>query len=329
MSTQHPSQTLFHAIFALSSVFLAYDAVAAERGYPNRSIRFVVPTAPGGGPDVVARMLSPRLTEELGQQVVIDNRAGANALIGADVVAKAPADGYTWLFGTGQNTVNPSLVRKMPHDMVKDFAPVTLVLQSPYFLVVHPSLPVKSVSELVALAKSRPGKLNFGSGGVGSAAHLSGEMLKVMAKIDMTHVPYKGVGLALSDLVGGHLELMFPAVASGIPYHKAGRLRGLGVTSPQRHPSIPDVPAIAEAGLPGYQIQSWYGVFVPAGTPQDVVVRINEVFRKIVNAPDVKQSLVAQGTNPETNTPAQFGAYIKDELQRAAMVVKAAGVQPE
>ena len=305
-----------------------YVGGAWGQAYPTRAIRFVVPTAPGGGPDVIARFLTPKLTEILGQQVVVDNRAGANALIGADVVAKAPADGYTWLFGTGQNTVNPSILKAMPHDIIKDFAPVSLVFQAPYCLLVHPAVPAKSVKEFIAFAKANPNKLNVGSGGIGSAAHLSAELLQVMTGIKMVHVPYKGVGIALADLVGGHIDLMFPALASGLPYHKSGRLRGLGITSPKRHPSAPDVPAIAET-VPKFEARSWIGVLVPAGTPREIVNRLNSVFVKLVNSPEVREQLIAQGVDPETNTPDEFAVFLRNEVSRAAQVVKAAGIKPE
>ena len=304
--------------WALACAF--YVGGAWGQAYPTRAIRFVVPTAPGGGPDVIARFLTPKLTEILGQQVVVDNRAGANALIGADVVAKAPADGYTWLFGTGQNTVNPSILKAMPHDIIKDFAPVSLVFQAPYFLLVHPAVPAKSVKEFIAFAKANPNKLNVGSGGIGSAAHLSAELLQVMTGIKMVHVPYKGVGIALADLVGGHIDLMFPALASGLPYHKSGRLRGLGITSPKRHPSAPDVPAIAET-VPKFEARSWIGVLVPAGTPREIVNRLN--------SPEVREQLIAQGVDPETNTPDEFAVFLRNEVSRAAQVVKAAGIKPE
>jgi tripartite-type tricarboxylate transporter receptor subunit TctC len=260
-------------IFVLIVAVLG-SANASSQTYPTRAIRFIVPTAPGGGPDVVARFISPRLTELLGQQVVVENRAGANAMIGAEVVAKSAPDGYTWLFGTGQNTVNPSVMKKVPHDIVNDFIPVSLVYQSSFVLVVHPAVPAKSVKEFIAVAKAQPNKLNFGSGGVGSAAHLSGELFMMMTGVRMVHVPYKGVGPALSDLIGGQLDLMYPAIASGHPYIQAGRLRALGVTSPKRHPSLPDTPTIAET-VPGYSSRSWIGVMVPAGTPREIVNRIN------------------------------------------------------
>ena len=302
--------------------------LSSAQTYPARPIRIVVPTAPGGAPDVVARYLAPRLTEVLGHPFFVENRAGANAMIGADVVAKSPPDGYTWLFGTGQNTVNPSTMKKIPHDIVEDFAPVSLVFHASYLLTVHPGVPAKSVKELIALARAEPDKLNFGSGGTGSAAHLSAELFKMMTGVRMVHVPYKGVGLALGDLLSGHIDLMFPAIASAVPYHRSGRLRGLGVTSPHRHPSVPEVPTIAET-VPGFESRSWIGVLVPAGTPREIVARANAAIVKIVNTPEVRQTLIVQGADPETDTPEAFGKFIRNEVARAARVVKAAGIKPE
>ena len=314
--------------YCLWVICAATPATIWGQSFPTHPIRIVVPTAPGGGPDVVARLLAPRLTEMLGQTIVVENRAGANAMIGAELVARAPADGYTWLFGTGQNTVNPSVMKKVPHDIVEDFAAVSLVYQSSYLLAVHPAVPAKSIKELISVARARPDKLNFGSGGIGSAAHLSGELFKMMTGAQMVHVPYKGVGLALADLVGGQLDLMFPAIASALPYHKSGRLRGLGVSSPRRHPSAPELPTIAET-VPKFESRSWIGVLVPAGTPREIVNRINAVLVKLVNTPEVRQALTAQGADPETNTPEEFARYIREEVTRAARVVKAAGIKPE
>jgi tripartite-type tricarboxylate transporter receptor subunit TctC len=303
--------------------------IAFAQPYPNRPLRWVVPVAPGGSPDVLARLLAPRLSELLGQQVVVDNRAGGNAMIGAELVARAPADGYTLLLATGQHTVTPSLVKKMPYDIVADFTPVVLIMQAPQLLTVHPSVPARSVRELIALARAKTGRLNFGSGGLGSAAYMSGELFKSMAKVEMVHVSYKGAGPALIDLLGGHLDLMFPAILSGAPYHKAGRLRGLGVTSPRRHPSLPEIPSIAEAALPGYQTGSWYGILAPAGTPREVVNRINAAVVKLVNAADIRDALIAQGGDPETSTPEELARLMKEELARSAQIVKAAGVKPD
>ena len=311
------------------ALLLAATASAAvAQGFPSRPIRIVVPTAPGGAPDVVARFLMPRLAEELGQSIIVENRAGANAMIGAEAVARSAPDGYTWLFGTGQNTVNPSIMKKVPHDIVEDFAPVSLIFHAAYMLTVHPAVPAKSVKDLIAVALSRPDKLNFGSGGTGSAAHLSAELLKMMTGVRMVHVPYKGVGLALSDLLGGQIDLMFPAIASAVPYYRSGRLRGLGVTSPRRHPSVPELPTVSDT-VPRFESRSWIGVLMPAGTPRDIVGRANSAIVKIVNTPEVRQALIGQGADPETNTPDAFAGFIREEVARAARVVKAAGIKPE
>ena len=313
----------------IGAVLLAAATAAAAQSYPSRPIRLVVPVAPGGGPDVIARMLAPKLGESLAQSIVVENRAGANALIGADVVAKSPPDGYVLLMATAQNTVNPSLVAKMPHDIVNEFAPVALLVKVPYLLEVHPAVPAASVKELIAIAKASPGKLNFGSGGTGSAAHLAAELMNVMAGIKMVHVSYKGVGLAFSDLLGGHLDLMFPAIPSGLPYHRSGRLRGLGVTSPKRNPSIRELPTIAEAALPGFEMRSWFGVMAPASTPREIVSRLNAALRQLVASPQIHELLVAQGTEPESGTPEEFAGFVKAEVTRAGKVVRAAGVKPE
>lgn len=313
---------LFAALLAMTV------SMVIAQSYPSRPIRIVVPTAPGGAPDVVARYLAPRLTEALGQPIVIENRSGANAMIGADVVAKSAPDGYTWLFGTGQNTVNPSIMKKVPHRIVEDFAPVSLIFHAAYMLTVHPAVPANSVKELIALARAHPDRLNFGSGGTGSAAHLSAELLKMATGIRMVHVPYKGVGLALGDLLGGQIDLMFPAIASAVPYHRSGRLRGLGVTSPRRHPSVPELPPVSDT-VPKFESRSWIGVLMPAGTPNDIVARANSAIVTVVNMSEVRQALIAQGADPETNTPEAFAMFIRDEVARAARVVKAAGIKPQ
>ena len=311
------------------AISLASTECALAQSYPSRPIRWVVAASPGGGGDIVARLLAPELTQLLGQQVVVDNRPGASAMIGAAIAAKAPADGYTWLFGTGQHTINPNLVKKMQYDIVNDFTPVTPLVFTRYFLMVHPAVPARSVKELIALAKARPGQLNLGSGGTGSTGFLSGVLLQVMAEIKMVHVPYKAVGPALTDLAGGHVDLMFPSITSGIPFHRAGKLRGLGVTSPRRHPSIPDIPTIAEAALPGYEMQSWFGILVPAGTPREIVNRINAVFVKLVNSPTTRGALIAQGTDPKTDTPEGFARLIQHELARNAKLLRGVGVEPQ
>ena len=314
---------------ALLVVVACAAATAFAQQYPNRAVRWVVPVAPGGSPDVLARALAPRLSELLGQPVVVDNRAGGNAMIGAELVARAPADGYTLLLATGQHTVTPGLVKKMPYDIIGDFAPIALIMQASQLLTVHPAVPAKSVRELIAVAHSKPGRLNYGSGGLGSAAYMSGELFKSMAKVEMAHISYKGAGPALIDRWGGHLDLMFPAILSSAPYHKAGRLRGLGVTSARRHPSLPEIPTIAEAALPGYQAGSWYGILAPAGTPRDIVIRLNAAVVKLVNASDIREALISQGGDPETGTPEELARLMKEEIARSAQIVRAAGVKPE
>ena len=298
--------------------------------YPNQPIRLVVAAAPGGGPDVTARFLALKFSKVLGQQIVVDNRAGANAAIGAEIVAKAAADGHTWLLATGQHTTNPSLQKNLSYDIVKDFTPVSLLVANTYFLVVHPSVPARSVREFVALARAQPGKLNFGSGGVGSASHLAGEMFKVAAKVDMVHVPYKGASLAVTDLLGGHLDVMFPAIASALPLMQSGRIRGLAVTSPQRHPTLPKVPTISESGLPGFDFRSWVGILVPAATPKETVRRIHAVIVETVSQRENREALIAQGTEPWTSaSPEEFADFIRGEVVRFSQVLKASGVNPK
>jgi len=265
----------------------------------------------------------------LGQSVVVENRAGGNATIGAEFVARSAPDGHTWLVATSQHTVTPSIMRKIPYDVATDFAPVTLMARAPQLLTVHPSAPARSVKELIALARNRRGEFNYGSGGIGSASHVSAEVFRSIAKIEIVHIPYKGVGLAFGDLVGGQLDFMFPAIPSGVPYHRSGRLRALGVTSPTRHPMIPELPTLAEAALPGYAVSSWYGIVLAAGTRADIVNRINEAFVGVLGLPEIKTALIAQGSDAAPGTPEQFAQLIKNDLVRNAKVVKDAGVSPE
>ncbi len=297
---------------------------------PSQPIRLVVAAAPGGGPDITARFLALKFSKALGQQIVVDNRAGANGAIGAEIVAKAVGDGHTWLLATGQHTTNPSLQKNLSYDIVKDFTAVSLLVANTYYLVVHPSLPVKSVRAFVALARAQPGKLNFGSGGVGSASHLAGEMFKVAAKVDMVHVPYKGASLAVTDLLGGHLEVMFPAIASALPLMQSGRIRGLAVTSPKRHPALPEVPTISESGLPGFDFRSWVGILVPAATPKEIVRRIHAVIIETVGQRENREALIAQGTEPWTSaSPEEFAEFIRGEVVRFSQLLKASGVKPK
>lgn len=308
---------------------LACTGAATAQTYPARPIRFVVPTGPGGGPDLVARLLVPSLTAHTGQQIVVDNRPGANAMLAADAVAKAPPDGHTWLFGTGQNTVNPSLLKSMTHDIVKDFAPVTLVLHAPYLLVVHPSLPARSVKELIALARSRPGKLNFGSGGVGSAAHLSGELFKAMAKVDIVRVAYKGGGPALNAILSGETQVMFATGSGSAAHFKSGRLRPLAVTTLKRSALFPDLPTLAETGLPGYEAASTTCLFAPGATPAPVVARIAQDLVQYLGRPESRERFLKAGMDLVASSPAELAAAMKADIQSMEKLVREAGIRGE
>jgi tripartite-type tricarboxylate transporter receptor subunit TctC len=315
--------------FVVGAALILAAGIVQAQSYPTRSIRFIVPVPPGGGSDVTARMLAPRLSEVLGQQVVVDNRAGGNAMIGAELAAKSPPDGHTWLLGTSQHTVTPALVKSVPVSLLRDFIPVTVLVRAPQLLMVHPAVPARNVKELIALAKSRKGALNYGSGGIGSASHFSAELLKSMAKIDMAHIPYKGVGLAFSDLLGGQIDLMFPAIPSGVPYHRAGRVRALAVTGPNRHVSIPDIPTVAESGVPGYQVASWYGILLPAKTPPEIVNRVHSAFMEVLALPEIKAAVAREGGETAGMPAEAFAKFIEQELKRNADIVKAAGLTAE
>jgi len=311
----------------LCLAWIASSASAAD-AYPSKSIRMVVPFNAGGTTDILARAIGQKLSEVFGQQVVVDNRAGAGGNIGADVVAKSAPDGYTLLMGTvGTHAINPSLYAKMPFDHLKDFVPITQVAAVSNVLVVHPSVPAKSVAELIALAKAKPGKLNFASSGNGTSIHLSGELFKTLTGVDMVHIPYKGSAPAITDLLGGQVNLMFDNLPSALPHIKTGKLRALGVTSSKRAPALPDAPTIAEAGVPGFEATSWFGVFAPAGTPKEVVARLHKEIVKALNSPDTKERLSGQGADLIGNTPEQFAAYIAAETTKWAKVVKASGAK--
>jgi tripartite-type tricarboxylate transporter receptor subunit TctC len=274
--------------------------------YPSRPVRLVVPYAAGGPVDIVARITAQKLSEILNQQVVVDNRAGAGGNIALEVVARASPDGYTLLMGAnGTNAINPSLYRKMPVDPEKDLAPVSMVASSAMILVVHPSLPAANVKQLIALARAKPGSITYASSGSGSTAHLSGELFKSMARVDMLHIPYKGAGPALTDLVGGQVQTMITGVSSTLPHVKADRLKALGVSSEKRQPLLPDVPTIGEQ-LPGYEVATWYGVFVPAATPRSLVDRLNQTLVRIFATPDAQARLAAVGADAQTSKPDQF-----------------------
>jgi len=302
-------------------------AQAADR-WPDRPIHFVVPYPAGGPLDAVARLTAQKVSADLGQPIVVENRPGAGGNIGAEYVARAAPDGYTLLLGAvATHAINPTLYAHIPYDAQKDFEPVTQIASTPNVLIVNPSLPVHSVREFIAYAKAHPGALNFGSGSTGSAGHLAGELFKRMAGIEMTHVPYKGAAPAMTDLIAGQVQLMFDNLASALTQIKAGKVRALAVTTAKRTPLAPDLPTIAESGLPGFDINTWFGLFVPAKTPRPVVDRLHDEFVKALKAPDVRGKMLALGAEPVGNTPAQFAAYIRSESEKYAKVIQASGAK--
>jgi len=300
----------------------------AQSTYPVKSIRLIVPFPAGGPTDVIARAVGQKLTESLGQSVVIDNRGGGGGNIGSDIVAKAAPDGYTLVMGiVGTHAINASLYSKMPYDTVKDFAPVTLAGAATIVLVAHPSVQAKSVKELIALGKSRPGKINWASPGSGTPHHLAGELFKTMTGIDMVHIPYKGAAPAVIDLLGGQVSLAFVSLPAALPHIKAGRLTALGISAPQRSAVAPEVPTIAESALAGYELENWYGVLAPAGTPREIVNQLNREIVKALQMPEMKERLNSQGFEIRTSTPEQFAAYIKSEIVKWAKIVKDSGAK--
>jgi tripartite-type tricarboxylate transporter receptor subunit TctC len=299
---------------------------AAQGAYPTKPVRLVVPFPAAGTTDILARAVAQKLSEAWGQQVIVDNRPGAGGNIGSELVAKAAPDGYTLLMGTvGTHAINPSLYSKMPYDHVKDFTPVILVAGVPNVLVVNPSLPVHSVQELIAYGKANPGKLNFASSGNGTSIHLSGELFKTLTGIQMTHVPYKGSAPALTDLVGGQVQLMFDNLPSSLAFIKGGQLRALAVTSATRSATLPELPTLAESGLPGFEASSWFGVLAPAGTPKDIVDKLNGAVASWLATPEAREKLVAQGAIAAGGPPEAFARHIADETAKWAKVVKASG----
>jgi len=307
----------------------AFAAQAAEK-YPVRPIRFVIPFPPGGGNDILGRAFSERLGERLGQQWVVDNRGGASSIIGAEIVARAPADGYTLLLGTNSTlAVVPSLRRKLPFDPIKDYDAISLMSSSPYLLVVNPGFEAKSVRELIAVAKARPGQLDFASPGHGTSNHLAFEMFKLMAGIELTHIPYKGTSAMITDLLGGRVSVMFVSTASVRPHVLSGRLRALGISTAKRSPAMPEVAPIAEMGVAGFDTASWVGLVGPRGTPPAIIKRLNAEINKVIDEGDLKDKLASQGFIPDGSTPREFAAHIRDELARYRKLVKDAGIKPE
>lgn len=317
----------------LGAASLALNAAQAQdpaAGYPKKAVRVIVPAAPGGGADIIARLIGQQLGKNLGQTFLTDNRPGAANIVGTEIVAKAQPDGYTLIVNTaGPMSINPLIYAKLPYDAVKDFAPISNVANTAFVLVVNPAVPAKSVAELIALAKAKSGQLAYASWGRGSANHLGTELFMMMTQIKLLHVPYKGSGAAMPDVIAGNVQIFFDTIASAVPQIHAGRLRPLGVSSPKRSAAIPDVPTISESGLEGYEAGSWFGFFAPAKTPRGIVTKLHGEIISALKLPGIQERLATLGLDPAGNTPAQFSEQIRRDLAKWGKVVKAAGIQPE
>ena len=310
-------------------VLAAAAAPAQAQPYPTRAVRLIVPYVPGGGTDFTARAIAPRLSDALGQQVVVENRPGGATNIGSDLVAKATPDGYTLLMAGAANAINMSLFAKPPYDAQRDLAPVSLCVKGANVLLVHPSLPVKTLKELLALARAQPGKLNYASSGIGSANHMAGELLKLVAKINITHVPYKGNAPALTDLIGGHVEILISGVPAVIGQIRNGRVRAVAIASLKRFPALPDTPTIDESGLKGFEATTWFGVMAPVKTPREIVGRLNAEIAKILATPDMRERLLGDGVEPIGGSTEVFATFLREEIDKYGKVVKAAGIPQE
>jgi len=311
-----------------SAGVLGLSAQAADN-YPNRPIRLIVPYAPGGNGDIVGRIVADGLTTRLGQQVVVDNRAGGASIIGTDLAAKAPPDGYTLLVVASTFAVNPSLAPKLPYDTLKDLIPISLVGQTPQVLLTHPTMPAQSVKEFVALVKTKPGAYNYGSTGVGSTANMAGALLNLLAGIQLVHVPYKGTAQSLTDVIAGHLHVAIPSITSSLPHIRSGKLRALGITSTRRSPQLPDVPTVAEAGVPAYQAVIWNGALVPAGTPKPILDRLSREIAASMRSPEATQRYGTLGAETIGSSPEEFARFLRAEIEQYARVVKASGMKAE
>ena len=315
----------------LSALCLGASAAALHaQTYPAKPVRIIVPFAAGSTIDIFGRIIAPKLTEALGQQVIVENRAGAGGAIGLDVTAKAPKDGYTLAIGaSGPLAINPGLDPRLPWDPVRDFAPVTQIASGPLVIVTHPAVPAKSLKELIALSKARPGKLNYGSPGIGTSNHLAGELLNIAAGINLIHVPYKGNAEALTDLLGGQIDMVPTGIAPALSHVRAGKLRAIVVTGSRRSPIMPDLPTVGESGLPGAEVNVWYGMVAPAGTPPEIINRLNAELVKIMKSPEISERFASQGAQPVTNTPDEFGKLIRADVAKWAKVIKQSGIKLE
>lgn len=323
------NRTIVAALLAVALPVTDAAAQSSAPNYPSKPIRIVVPQSAGGSTDLTARLIAQKLSGALGQTVIVDNRPGAGSILGTDLVAKAPPDGYTLLVVASSITINPSLHKKLPFDPVRDLAPVTQLSAFPNMLVVHPSFPVKTVRDLIALAKAKPGQINYGSSGTGTGTHLSAELFKYMTGVDMVHVPYKGGGPAVIALISGQVQLNFATIPSVLPHVRSGKLRAVAVTTIKRSPAAPEVPTIAESGVPGYDHGPWNGMLAPAKTPQAIIAKLNAEVAKIVHLPETAGVLIHDGAEPVGNTSEEFAAVIRTETAKWAKVIKAAGIKAD
>ena len=335
LGTLKPRRAPITGLAALCGLCLLAAAIAAARAqdadakYPARPVRVIVPYSPGGSSDAVARIVGQKLGEILGQQFVIDNRPGASGSLGRDLVAKASPDGYTLLVGDSPHTINVHVLRHVPYDPIKDFTPVTLLATAPQVLVINPGFPAQSLGEFIAATGAQPGKLNYGSGGNGSITHLTGELFKLAARVNIVHVPYKSIALATTDVIGGQVQAAFPTIPGAAPHARSGRLRALAITSTQRSGALPEVPTFEESGVAGMVVTNWFGVFAPARLPKEILAKLHKAVLDAMRAPDVRAKFANLSLEITTTTPQEFAAHLKSELERWGKVVKAAGIKPD
>jgi len=316
------------AVVSLLSSLVAVSSVCAQ-SFPSKPVRIVVPSSAGGGADITARLLAQRLSDVFGQQVVVDNRPGAGNIIGTELVAKAAPDGYTLLLAINNHAINASLYRKLPYDPIQDFAPISLLITAPHILVVHPSLPVRSIQDLIRLARAKPGEINYASAGNGTSAHFAAELFKLNAKVQMTHSPYKSLSGAVTDVVSGAVQVMFPSPLTALGQMKAGRLRGLEVTTARRSQTMPELPTIQESGVAGYEFSTWYGLLAPRATPDALITRLNQAVVQILRSQDMQARVTGDGGDPVGSSPDAYGAFLKAEVEKYAKLVKQIGLQSD
>ena len=311
------------------AVLLLFPCLALAQSFPARPVRIIVPFPPGGATDVMARVIAQKLSESWGQQAVVENKPGASGTIGSDLVAKSAADGYTLLLQGTQHAINLSIYKQLPYDTLRDFTPVAYIAVAPFLLVLHPSVPANSVAELIAYIKAKPGGVNYGSSGVGGAAHLAGEMFKTAAGVQLTHIPYKGAAPAMADLLGGQVPMLFDPIPTSLTHVRSGRIKVLAITSAKRSAVMPDVPTIAESGLPGFEAVAWFGLYAPAATSTDVVSKLNADVNRVLQLPEVKEKFAALGADSAPMTPDQFAVHLRAEIAKFAKAIKDSGAKAE